>query len=80
MHGNYGAFPSGASDRSSCCTHHRLFRGRPVYPNSIFVDGSGLLFPQMDVWLRCFCVSRAKRSRAVRESNDDRAWGIGSAE
>jgi hypothetical protein len=28
---------------------HSLFRGRPVYPNSIFGDGS-MLFPQMDVW------------------------------
>jgi hypothetical protein len=29
----------------------RLFRGRPVSPNSIFVDGV-MLFPQMDVWSR----------------------------
>jgi hypothetical protein len=28
-----------------------LFRGRPVYPNSNFVDGV-TLFPQMDVWSR----------------------------
>ena len=30
---------------------NRLFRGRPVYSNSIFVDGA-MLFPQMDVWSR----------------------------
>jgi hypothetical protein len=30
---------------------HNLFRGRPVYFNSIFVDGFAL-FPQMDVWSR----------------------------
>jgi hypothetical protein len=30
---------------------HILFRGRPVYFNSIFVDGFAL-FPQMDVWSR----------------------------
>jgi hypothetical protein len=28
-----------------------LFRGRPVHPNSIIVDGL-VLFPQMDVWSR----------------------------
>jgi hypothetical protein len=28
-----------------------LFRGRPVHPNSNFVDGV-ILFPQMDVWSR----------------------------
>src|SRR5499427_8485423 len=27
----------------------KLFRGRPVHSNSIFVDGV-MLFPQMDVW------------------------------
>ena len=30
---------------------NRLFRGRPVHSNSIFVDGF-MLFPQMDVWSR----------------------------
>jgi hypothetical protein len=29
-----------------------LFRGRPVYPNSIIEDGGKLLFPHMDVWSR----------------------------
>jgi hypothetical protein len=42
-------------------TPYRLFRGRPVYSNSIFVDGvCSALFPQMDVWLRCQSVGPAK--------------------
>src|SRR5438270_5330478 len=47
---------------------HRLFRGRPVYPNSIFVDGAAPLFPQMDVWPSC-CYGPRKRSGTVRKSN-----------
>ena len=44
-------------------TPHRLFRGRPVYSNSIFVDGvCAALFPQMDVWPSC-CFGRATRSK-----------------
>jgi hypothetical protein len=62
-------------------TPYRLFRGRPVYSNSIFVDGvCSALFPQMDVWLRCQSVGPAKRSRTVRDSNHLLARGTHSAE
>jgi hypothetical protein len=49
-------------------TPYRLFQGRPVYSNSIFVDSVSTLFPQMDVWPRCHCVGLAKGSRSVRST------------
>jgi hypothetical protein len=55
---------------SALNTPHRLFRGRPVYSNSIFVDGvCSALFPQMDVWPRCQSVGPDKRSRTAKNQN-----------
>ena len=48
----YRGLHQGGVSSSSCATG--LFRGRPVYPNSIFADGSHP-FPQMDVWSRWLC-------------------------
>jgi hypothetical protein len=62
-------------------TPHRLFQGRPVYHNSIFVDDAcPALFPQMDVWPRCHCVGLAKGSRTVRNTNYPPARRTYSAE
>ena len=48
-------------------TSRRLFQGRPVYSNSIFVDGvCSALFPQMDVWPRWQSVGPDKRSRTAK--------------
>ena len=47
----------------------RLFRDRPVHPNSIFVDGAPTPFPQMDVWPGCR-FGPTKRSTAVRRQNN----------
>jgi hypothetical protein len=46
------------------------------------VDGGRLLFPQMDVWLRCYCVSPTKKSRTVRKTKENYvcAWGLTSVE
>ena len=46
---------------------YRMFRGRPVFPNSIFVNGARALFTQMDVWPRCG-VDPAQRSKTVRDA------------
>jgi hypothetical protein len=45
---------------------YRLYRGRPVNPNSYFVDRARARFPQMDVWPSCR-FGRHAGSHAVRK-------------
>jgi hypothetical protein len=52
-----------------------LFRGRPVYFNSIFVDGFAL-FPQMDVWSRN-AVDRIDNGSAKANRDSQRVQLVG---
>src|SRR6267378_2881011 len=63
-----GCVLSDAPTISRADAPYRLFQGRPLYPNSNFVDEPSASFPQMDVWLRCR-VNREKRPQAVRKPN-----------